>query len=309
MFFSRKKKRIEEQEEKELPMLAKDVLEKTRTIETIQPIEIKEQKKDNKEKKRFLFFKAREEKKDKDKEEIKQSKEKEKFEIKNFKEEPKKEEKRLETENIPVQSIKKSLKEQADLDFEDLISTNKGFFAKLLEEIYEKSFEELAKKDLIEEIKNYFATEKNKKEIEYEKKAAYFRLKNLLLELSKLEKDWEEKNIIIEQYKEQIRTTEERIRELSEIIRKEAQKLNLEEEIPSEKEFILNDGRRLKNLRELLEALKTMDNNLFNHHVSPERNDFANWIKDVFKKEFLAEKVLNAKTREEIIKVLSEELE
>ncbi|MGC8929921.1 MAG: hypothetical protein ACP5OZ_05365, partial [Candidatus Woesearchaeota archaeon] len=223
-------------------------------------------------------------------------------------EEQKKEEK-TETREFKTQEIKKELKEEMELDFEDLISSNKGFFAKLLENIYEKSFEELAKKDLIEEIRNYFASEKNKKEIEYEKKAAYLRLKNLLLELSKLEEKWENQNIVLEQYKEQIKTTEERIRELSEIIKREAQKLSLEAEIPSEKEFVLNDGRRLRSLKELLEALKTMSNDLYKHHVNSSRNDFANWVKDVFKKESLAEKIRNAKAKEETIKILSSELE
>ena len=293
-------------------MLAKDLLEKTRTIETVQPIETSEQKKEKKEKRRFFFFKAKENEKDNKKEkgieENKLEKERENhLEVKSIEEEQKTERKK--EDEFKISELKRELKEDMDFDFEELISKNKGFFARLLENIYEKSFEELAKKDLIEEIKHYFESEKNREEIEYEKKAAYVRLKNLLLELSKLEEKWENQNIILEQYKEQIKTTEERIRELSEIIKREAQKLSLEENIPPEKEFVLNDGRRLKNLKELLEALKTMDENLFKHHVNSVRNDFANWIKYVFKKEFLAERINNAKTKDEMMKILSSELE
>jgi hypothetical protein len=49
-----------------------------------------------------------------------------------------------------------------------------------------------------------------------------------------------------------------------------------------EKSFWLSDGRTLKNLKELKDALDTMDEEVWNFHVSAEKNDFANWVEGVF---------------------------
>lgn len=49
-----------------------------------------------------------------------------------------------------------------------------------------------------------------------------------------------------------------------------------------EKSFWLSDGRTLKNAKELAEALETMEDSVWGYHVTAEKNDFANWIEDVF---------------------------
>jgi hypothetical protein len=53
-------------------------------------------------------------------------------------------------------------------------------------------------------------------------------------------------------------------------------------DVEPEKAFWLSDGRSLKNLRELAAALETMDDSVWEHHVTAEKNDFANWIEGVF---------------------------
>ncbi|MDD5087074.1 MAG: hypothetical protein PHV16_04965, partial [Candidatus Nanoarchaeia archaeon] len=54
---------------------------------------------------------------------------------------------------------------------------------------------------------------------------------------------------------------------------------------PEENCFILCNGQQVKNVKELADALEVLDDDVFNHHVTFDRNDFANWIKDVFKDE------------------------
>ncbi len=51
---------------------------------------------------------------------------------------------------------------------------------------------------------------------------------------------------------------------------------------PEEKAFLLHDGRKLKTLYELVDELETMSDDAFKEYVNWERNDFANWITDVF---------------------------
>jgi hypothetical protein len=68
-------------------------------------------------------------------------------------------------------------------------------------------------------------------------------------------------------------------------------------EAPKEKVFYLADGRKLKNLVELTEALETMGEDVFRHHVNAARNDFSNWINDVFKDKELAQDMKSIKDR------------
>ena len=68
-------------------------------------------------------------------------------------------------------------------------------------------------------------------------------------------------------------------------------------EAPRDKRFVLKDGRLLKDMVELSHALEHMSDDVFNHHVNSYRNDFKNWIADVFGEKELAAQVEKAKTR------------
>jgi hypothetical protein len=50
---------------------------------------------------------------------------------------------------------------------------------------------------------------------------------------------------------------------------------------PPDKVFWVNFGPVLKNLQELRDALRSMSESQFAHHVGPGRNDFANWVEGV----------------------------
>ncbi len=81
------------------------------------------------------------------------------------------------------------------------------------------------------------------------------------------------------------------------------------ENVPERYAFLLKDGNRLLNVEELAKALKKMEHDVFYHHVSEERNDFHNWIRDIVLDLELAEKLLNAKNPEEARKILDRRIE
>ncbi len=58
---------------------------------------------------------------------------------------------------------------------------------------------------------------------------------------------------------------------------------------PPKFEFVLVDGRKLKDVRELAFALADMADDVFWHHASDAKNDFSNWINDVLKDKELAD--------------------
>lgn len=76
----------------------------------------------------------------------------------------------------------------------------------------------------------------------------------------------------------------------------------------TEQWFVLCSGKEIKNLKELAQDIGEMEDYVFGHHVNDHRNDFVNWIKDVFKDLELAEKVSNHKDKKKIQLVLYEHL-
>ena len=68
-------------------------------------------------------------------------------------------------------------------------------------------------------------------------------------------------------------------------------------EAPVEQHFVVADGSKLKNIIELADALETMSEEIFRHHANEFKNDFSNWVKDVFYDHSLAEDIGRAKNR------------
>ena len=77
---------------------------------------------------------------------------------------------------------------------------------------------------------------------------------------------------------------------------------------PPDKVFRCRDGRELKNLQELSVALRTMSTDTFDHHVTAEKNDFANWVKDVIGDEALADDLRQAGDRTTVTRRLEDRL-
>lgn len=68
-------------------------------------------------------------------------------------------------------------------------------------------------------------------------------------------------------------------------------------EAPEEHHFVVADGKRLRNIIELADALETMSEAVFMHHVNETKNDFSNWVKDVFYDHSLAGDISRAKDK------------
>ena len=69
--------------------------------------------------------------------------------------------------------------------------------------------------------------------------------------------------------------------------------------------FKLSDGTALKSLDDLKEALGKMNDDTFRQYVNDEKNDFANWIRFVYKNDSLADTLSKAKSKSAFIDTLS----
>ncbi|RME31047.1 hypothetical protein D6789_03920 [Candidatus Woesearchaeota archaeon] len=63
-------------------------------------------------------------------------------------------------------------------------------------------------------------------------------------------------------------------------------------DVPEDKHFYFVNGQRVKNVKELAEVMDHIEHDVFNYHVNEHRNDFYNWVANVFEDLELAEKLL-----------------
>lgn len=80
-------------------------------------------------------------------------------------------------------------------------------------------------------------------------------------------------------------------------------------DVAPEKCFWVNNGPILRNVYELLNALKGIDAVKFMHHANKERNDFANWAADVLKDNGLARRIRRAKTQQGTARVVAKRID
>ncbi|MFH0914448.1 MAG: hypothetical protein V1849_04065 [Chloroflexota bacterium] len=80
------------------------------------------------------------------------------------------------------------------------------------------------------------------------------------------------------------------------------------EAVPEQYVFWCSDGRTLRNLKELEEALVTMTDDTFAYHSNEQKSDFASWVKDIIGDEQLADELRRAHNRDDAARSVSKRL-
>lgn len=75
---------------------------------------------------------------------------------------------------------------------------------------------------------------------------------------------------------------------------------------PEDKVFWCNDGRMLKDVKELTEALNSMADETFAYHANEMKNDFAKWVREVVGDEKLAKDLEQSRSRIQAARVVAE---
>jgi hypothetical protein len=68
-------------------------------------------------------------------------------------------------------------------------------------------------------------------------------------------------------------------------------------DVPDDNRFWCHDGKTIKSLSELGEALNDMSDETFHHHSGGERNDFSKWVREVVGDGTLANDLSKAKSQ------------
>jgi len=201
-----------------------------------------------------------------------------------------------------------------------------SFWNRFDEFLKDKNYDEsiinaVSEKDLFDKMKMFHDCNKQGKPFVFDEKDIVGGLSKKMDELKSLEKEWDEASRQLATHKSFIAEKENEIRnrinELKDIISnfKKVKKNDLIE-APVQKAarqyiaehpqhyFYLSNGLVLKSLEDFKSALFNMADAVFYSHVSSDRNDFANWVRDVLKDSELADRIRMAASRQQLLELL-----
>ncbi|MBI2145175.1 hypothetical protein HYU18_02525 [Candidatus Woesearchaeota archaeon] len=79
--------------------------------------------------------------------------------------------------------------------------------------------------------------------------------------------------------------------------------------VPTQASFWLCTNENLRSISEISKALQEASDDVFRYHVNRDKNDFEAWIRDTVKDKDLAREIARVKTRETLIRKISERVE
>ncbi|MEM3373989.1 MAG: DUF5752 family protein [Candidatus Woesearchaeota archaeon] len=158
--------------------------------------------------------------------------------------------------------------------------------------------------NLLEEMQTFWKLKKEEiNQIKFNSTVKTELLKKLT-ELQKLETEWQNLQLQSEKINDLLFSKEILIENQVKQIKKLFKKLHLTVNAPLNQEFILSNGNRIYNLNELINILKNIEDNIFFYHVNDNKNDFYNWIRDVFGFNELADQIKNIKDKNQMADII-----
>ncbi len=191
-------------------------------------------------------------------------------------------------------------------DFNDVDEQRgEGFFSDILDITKRQGVNKsLLEKNLYQGMKNYHSSETTFSVKSVTKKEIDQDVIKKLNELKLLEEKWQnqkdklvkEKQILLEYEK----NVKDKVDELKLLVNRQG----LYEDVPVGKYFRTADGIIAKNVFELLDLLKIMDDEVFKKHVNKKSNDVSTWIKNIIGDKELAKKLAELSSKNQMISVI-----
>jgi hypothetical protein len=120
-------------------------------------------------------------------------------------------------------------------------------------------------------------------------------------ELHDLEVEWQNLQLENDRIKDLLATKELMIESHVKQLKRSFKKLHMTQDAPADRHFVLKDGTRIKNLQELSDSLRMMQESVFYYHANNQRNDFSNWVREVMALHDLADNMEAAGSRQETL--------
>ncbi|MBW2990745.1 hypothetical protein KY348_03505 [Candidatus Woesearchaeota archaeon] len=201
---------------------------------------------------------------------------------------------------------------EKEADYYKPSEMGEGYFSEIEHYVKNKNVKEIIddilKKDFLTSMKDYHDTKAQGKPFYLHEHDLKHKLKKKMNHLRKLEEEWHNLKMQIEDKERKKKEAEKGIdhesQELKELFRQVKINHLLEQQAPKEHYFKLKNGQELKSLNDLRKALEYISDDEFNHHMNPEKNDFASWVKEALQNQELYEKIKDAKNKEELQEAL-----
>lgn len=195
-----------------------------------------------------------------------------------------------------------------------------GFFSTIKEKIQNKEYHDILSdpKIVLYELRNHHDSISEREKMLKEKSLLDSRLAEKIMLLELLEEGWYllrkeietkqilllEKERLIDKMTFELKNLMNQSNDFDRGFRNPKTSVKSDYNISEDKWFVLRNGKRLSSISELKDILRNMDDETYSHHVTLHKNDFASWIKHVFLNDALADKILRANSRNEIISIL-----
>lgn len=85
---------------------------------------------------------------------------------------------------------------------------------------------------------------------------------------------------------------------------KQQQRKRVKKNASPDQVFVLVNGHKIKNVKELADVIEKIEDHVFYHHVNENKNDFAVWLKEVFAEVGLAQELAKVKDKKHVQLVL-----
>ena len=202
-------------------------------------------------------------------------------------------------------------KEEIPVKEELKLSKKPGFFSNLLNMIvrHDEAKEKLLSGDLFSRMEqDWKIREKEHKEEITTQSEQQLRkeMTDKIKELEDLENKWQIQKSVLETEANKLLEKEKIIKEKILDLRKILKKLEFFKDAEPDNYFHFINGVVVKNLQDLIDVLKVIDEDTFHHHVNVYRSDISAWVYHALKKTEIASRLADVKSREDIIRILEE---
>ena len=210
-------------------------------------------------------------------------------------------------------TTKTSVQNLSETESDKEILPEEGFFGNFESFLEQNSgqkqkMDELLDKDLFYKMKEFHLQREEGKPYFFHSGDSDEEMAKKVNKLKKLEKEWYLQKREAQRAEELLIRVEEDIdkelEELKEVVRHIKQKEILERKASPDNYFYLSNGRTLKSIGELRHELKSMSEDVYTKHVCEDRNDFADWVQNIFQQKDLADDMRKLSSREEMIELL-----
>lgn len=169
--------------------------------------------------------------------------------------------------------------------------------------------EGLLEQDIVHRLREFHRSKQEGKEYYVYSTDVQTAVQRKLGELKTLEHEWFHTQQQIDELERGMHGIEQEIeargRDLKGLLQQAKGRSRLEQRVPDGMEFVLRDGRKLACLLDLKIALRTMPDDVFHHHVTAQRSDFADWARGAIGDEQLASQLDQLRDRHQIDMFLS----